>query len=217
MTLEVPGRGTHVFTIDTSVPPDDAVAFARSASATIRSSATWSVDGVQFQHNYLTPDGVLQFHVLAAFFTADTSVINGLFLPMTPDPRLGTGIERAALDPCAPAELGNLCLAFLHRSCACPEPGSLALFAWDFACFGAGETARSGDRLSTLRSQPSLLAPSGELTWAQPVHPCGHDGHQDPAMSLISELKRRNVFRVALLYLVAGWVILQVASCCLTS
>ena len=36
-------------------------------------------------------------------------------------------------------------------------------------------------------------------------------------MSLISELKRRNVFRVALLYLVAGWVILQVASFCLTS
>ena len=30
-------------------------------------------------------------------------------------------------------------------------------------------------------------------------------------MSLISELKRRNVIRVALLYLVAGWVILQVA------
>src|SRR4026207_1704526 len=30
-------------------------------------------------------------------------------------------------------------------------------------------------------------------------------------MSLISELKRRNVFRVALLYLVAGWVIMQVA------
>ena len=30
-------------------------------------------------------------------------------------------------------------------------------------------------------------------------------------MALISEFKRRNVFRVALLYLVAGWVILQVA------
>jgi TolB-like protein/Tfp pilus assembly protein PilF len=30
-------------------------------------------------------------------------------------------------------------------------------------------------------------------------------------MSLISELQRRNVFRVAVLYLVAGWVILQVA------
>ena len=30
-------------------------------------------------------------------------------------------------------------------------------------------------------------------------------------MSVIAELKRRNVFRVALLYLVAGWVILQVA------
>ena len=36
-------------------------------------------------------------------------------------------------------------------------------------------------------------------------------GPKTPAMSLISELKRRNVFRVALLYLVAGWVILQVA------
>src|SRR6185295_11647518 len=30
-------------------------------------------------------------------------------------------------------------------------------------------------------------------------------------MSLISELKRRNVIRVALLYVVAAWVILQVA------
>ena len=30
-------------------------------------------------------------------------------------------------------------------------------------------------------------------------------------MSVIAELKRRNVFRVALLYLVAAWVILQVA------
>lgn len=30
-------------------------------------------------------------------------------------------------------------------------------------------------------------------------------------MSLFTELKRRNVFRVALLYLVAGWIILQVA------
>ena len=30
-------------------------------------------------------------------------------------------------------------------------------------------------------------------------------------MSLFSELKRRNVFRVALLYLVATWLIIQVA------
>jgi len=30
-------------------------------------------------------------------------------------------------------------------------------------------------------------------------------------VSVIAELKRRNVFRVALLYLVAAWVILQVA------
>jgi len=30
-------------------------------------------------------------------------------------------------------------------------------------------------------------------------------------MSLIAELKRRNVFRMGLLWLVAGWVLLQVA------
>jgi hypothetical protein len=30
-------------------------------------------------------------------------------------------------------------------------------------------------------------------------------------VSLIGELKRRNVIRVAVLYLVAGWVVLQVA------
>jgi hypothetical protein len=30
-------------------------------------------------------------------------------------------------------------------------------------------------------------------------------------MSLLGELKRRNVFRVSILYLVAGWVLLQVA------
>ena len=31
------------------------------------------------------------------------------------------------------------------------------------------------------------------------------------AMSFFSELKRRNVFRVALLYMVASWLIMQVA------
>ncbi len=31
-------------------------------------------------------------------------------------------------------------------------------------------------------------------------------------MSLISELKRRNIFRVALLYIVLGWLLLQIAA-----
>ena len=30
-------------------------------------------------------------------------------------------------------------------------------------------------------------------------------------MTLISELKRRNIFRVAVLYIVAGWLLLQLA------
>ena len=35
--------------------------------------------------------------------------------------------------------------------------------------------------------------------------------HQIPVMSLIEELKRRNVFRMAVLYAIAAWVIMQVA------
>jgi hypothetical protein len=86
-------------------------------------------DGIQFQHKYLTPDGVSLFTILAAFFTADTSVIDGLrLLPMTPDPRLGTGIERVLSIKAEPAELGELSGRFTSLM-RVPEPGSLALFA----------------------------------------------------------------------------------------
>ena len=127
MTLEVPGLGTHVFTIDTSVPPGD----AGTRSLGIRDDQVFGDlvrDGVQFQHNYLTPDGILQFQVLAAFFTADTSVINGLFLPMTPDPRLVTGIEQLLSIHAHPPELGSLS-GVITSLVRVPEPGSLALFA----------------------------------------------------------------------------------------
>ena len=83
---------------------------------------------MQFQHNYLTPDGVLQFQVLAAFLTADTSVIDGLFLPMTPDPGLVTGIEHLLSIHAHPPELGNLS-GVTTSLVRVPEPGSLALFA----------------------------------------------------------------------------------------
>src|SRR5687768_16664657 len=57
MTLVVPGRGTHVFTIDRSVPPG-----THSLIGIVDDQVLDDLvrDGVQFQHSYLTPDGVLQ-------------------------------------------------------------------------------------------------------------------------------------------------------------
>ena len=46
------------------------------------------------------------------------------------------------------------------------------------------------------------------------VHPTRtphSNNHYNYAMALIAELRRRNIFKVALLYLVAGWVFLQLA------
>jgi len=125
MTLHVPGLGTHVFTIDTSVPPGPHSLIGIRDDQVVGDMVR---DGVQFQHNYLTPDGILQLQFLVAFFTADTSVINGLFLPMTPDPRLVTGIEQLLSIHAHPPELGNL-TGVITSLVRVPEPGSLALFA----------------------------------------------------------------------------------------
>jgi len=125
MTLHVPGLGTHVFTIDTSVPPGPHSLIGIRDDQVVGDMVR---DGVQFQHNYLTPAGVELFHVLAAFSSLDTSVINGLFLPMTPDPRLVTGIEQLLSIHAHPSELGNL-TGVITSLVRVPEPGSLALFA----------------------------------------------------------------------------------------
>lgn len=125
IALEVPGRGTHVFTIDTSVPPG-----THSLIGIVDNQDVGDLvrDGIQFQHNYLTPEGVLQFQIFAAFFTADTSVIDDLCLPMTPDPRLGIGVERLLSIHANPPELGDL-IGVITSLVRVPEPGSLALFA----------------------------------------------------------------------------------------
>ena len=125
MALVVPGRGTHVFTIDRSVPTG-----THSLIGIVDDQVVGDLvrDGVQFQHNYLTPEGLLLFQVFAAFFTADTSVIDDLCLPMTPDPQLGTGIERLLSIHANPPELGDLS-GLITSLVRVPEPGSLALFA----------------------------------------------------------------------------------------
>jgi len=135
MTLEVLNRGTHVFRIDTSVPPGDAV-HSSLGIADDRVFGDQVRDGVLFQHNYLTPAGVELFHVLAAFSSLDTSVINGVILPATPDPRLGVGIERLLSIQALPTELGQLSGVFTSLV-RVPEPDSLALFALGLAALGA--------------------------------------------------------------------------------
>jgi hypothetical protein len=126
MALEVPGRGTHVFTIDTSVPPG-----THSLIGIVDDQVVGDVvrDGLQFQHNYLTPEGVLQLQILVAFFTTNTSVIDDLVLPLTPDPRLGDSLEWLLSIQAHPPELGHLSgvITSLVSVPPLPEPGSLSL------------------------------------------------------------------------------------------
>ena len=132
LTLVVPGRGTHVFSIDTSVPPG-----THSLIGIVDDQVLGDLirDGVQFQHTYLTPDGILQFQFIAAFFSANMSVIDGLFLPLKPHPGLDGGIERLFSINANPPEIGNLSgivTSLVHL----PEPDSTVLFALGLAALG---------------------------------------------------------------------------------
>ena len=136
MTLEVLGRGTHVFTIDTTVPPG-----THSLIGLVDDQVLGDVirDGILFQHNYLTPEGVLQYQLLVAFFTANTSVIDGLVLPHAPDSRLGDGLEWLLSIGAHPPELGHLSgtITSLIGVPLLPEPGTLTLLMLGLLALGA--------------------------------------------------------------------------------
>src|SRR5262245_34430591 len=64
LALEVPGRGTHVFTIDDSIPPGTVSSFVAVIDDWVRVLAEPAIDGVLFSHAYLTPEGDIDFTVL---------------------------------------------------------------------------------------------------------------------------------------------------------
>jgi hypothetical protein len=141
MTLEVPGRGTHVFEMDDTVPPG-----THSLIGIIDDQVVGDLvrDGVQFQHNYLTPDGdgVLQFEFLAAFFSANTTVIDGLFLPFKPHRLLDAGIEHLFSINANPPEIGNLS-GIVWSLVHLPEPGTLTLLMLGLLALGATRRSTS--------------------------------------------------------------------------
>ncbi len=143
LALEVPRLGTHVFTIDDTVPP-----------ATIPSLVGITDDlvtpGTPIIRQPAVPTQLpCRSRSAAVFrprglFHADTSVLSGGILPLSPDPRLGAGFERA-ISIVAPGS-GSLFGTFtslVRLPTTIPEPGSLALLCLGCAGLWAARRGRA--------------------------------------------------------------------------
>ena len=86
LALEVPRLGTHVFTIDDTTPSATTPSLVGITDDLV--TAGFVFDSLQFRHNYLSEAGDLLFSIFAVFSSADTSILNGGFLPLSPGPRL---------------------------------------------------------------------------------------------------------------------------------
>lgn len=133
LELAVSGRGTHVFTIDDTIPPDKVLSFV--ALFDDRASPDFpTTDSLQFLHQYYTITGLPEFTISAVFSSADTSVISGASLPLVPDPRFSAGVERqiAIADPDGDILIGAFS-ALVKLPATVPEPGSYGLLALGLA------------------------------------------------------------------------------------
>jgi hypothetical protein len=142
MALEVLGRGTHVFTIDDTVPPGAVSSFVAVIDDWVRGIGEPAVDGLLFSHAYLTPEGDIDFTVLAHFFGTDTTLIDGPGLPTAPDPRLPAGVEReiSIVDPVGVS--GSL-LGIFSSLVRLPEPGTLGSLSVGLLALGALQRRRT--------------------------------------------------------------------------
>jgi len=137
LALEVPGRGTHVFTIDDTLPPGTIPSLVGITDDLVTPDAP-IFDSLQFRHNYFTEAGALQFFLLAVFSSTDLSVLSGGNLPLSPDPRLSAGFERG-ISIVAPGS-GSLFGTFtslVRLPTTIPEPGSLGLLCLGLAALRA--------------------------------------------------------------------------------
>jgi hypothetical protein len=150
LALEVPGLGTHVFDIDPSVPPDTVSSIVGLIDNLVTGVPDFpAIDGLQFRHNYFDDEGLLQFTIAVGFSSADTSVLDGLGLPLAPDPRFSVGVDRqvSIIDPVGDGISRSLLGTFgslVRLPLPVPEPGSLALLVLGLTALAA--TRRTGSR-----------------------------------------------------------------------
>ena len=145
LALEVPGRGTHVFTIDDTVPPTTTPSLVGITDDVVSAPDAPAVDSLQFRHNYLTEAGAEQFFILAVFSSLDLSVLSGGNLPLWPDPRLIEGSEHEVLivTP-ASGDLRGIFTSLVRLPTTIPEPGSLALLCLGLAGLWAVRRSHAG-------------------------------------------------------------------------
>jgi hypothetical protein len=146
LELEVPGRGTHVFAVDDSIPAGATPSFLQVVDDQVIDESLL-LDGLRFQQNYFAESGTLLFNVLVAFFSADTSIVTSGVLPLEPDPRFSAGIDRLItivdFDSGGSERLVGIFSSLVRLPRAIPEPGSLALLCAELAGLWAARRGRA--------------------------------------------------------------------------
>jgi hypothetical protein len=160
LALQVTGRGTHVFAIDDTLPPDTIPSLVGLVDDLVTGVPELPIiDGVEFEHDYLTAAGLLEFTVAAGFFSTDTTIVNGASLPLAPDPRFSVGVERqiTIVDPGSDGLSHSLFGSFsslIRVPVIIAEPGSLALLGLGLVAFFVARR-----RLTRLRGSSFLPPP----------------------------------------------------------